>query len=98
MVASIPCRQGGMAPVDMATHAASARPGVPQGKVSAVTATRLRRAKKKNTGEVRASEAAAAAANGLRFAEELLLVNHVKVRPVPGTAARGAGVGLKFGQ
>jgi hypothetical protein len=25
-------------------------------------------------------------------------VNHVKVRPVPGTAARGAGVGLKFGQ
>lgn len=96
MVASIPCRQGGNAPVDMATHAASARPGVPQGKVSAVTATRLRRAKKKNTEEVRASEAAAA--NGLRFAEELLLVNHVKVRPVPGTAARGAGVGLKFGQ
>ena len=87
MVASIPYRHGSHTPIDMtyAADAAAARPGVPQGKVSAVTAKKMRRAireKKKAEKEMakEAVKAEAAAAAGVKFVEEILVVNDLKVR------------------
>ena len=87
MVASIPYRNGSRTPIDMsyAADVAAAKPGIPQGKVSAVTAKRMRRqireAKKREKEEAKeAVKAETAAAAGVKFVEEILIVNDMKVR------------------
>lgn len=68
-----------------AADVAASKPGIPQGKVSAVTAKRMRRqireAKKREKEEAKeAVKAQAAAAAGVKFVEEILVVNDMKVR------------------
>lgn len=87
MVASIPSRHGGAAPIDMtyAADIALAKPGIPQGKVSAVTAKRMRQqireAKKKEKEDAKENvKAENAAKAGVKFVEEMLVMNNLKVR------------------
>ena len=95
MVASIPSRQGRERhPVDLSRAAAraDAAPGVPQGKVSAVTARRLRRRIRENKRAERCEKLEAvkweaAARAGVKRVEEILVVDGLEVGPRPNISA-----------
>ena len=89
MVASIPSRQGrDRHPVDLSRAAAraDAAPGMPQGKVSAVTARRLRRRMREDKRAERCEKLEAvkweaAARAGVKRVEEILVVDGLEVGP-----------------